>query len=227
MAVDSYTLREVAELLGMSKRTLQRRIHEGAFPNRFLSPGRHGLETRIPAEDVRRVLEDLRRHGREQPQTTAMTVRPRASEATMFPDLPLESSVQSYEPAPLDHISSSPLGPSGLTQTDVETIRDAMLSVVREEREMFLAAVRSALTLRDREIAGLKDELGRMRELMDGVRSGVERLERRVRAETKREADLDLQDWLNTLTPQSTLDVDSVLRELGELESMLGVLEAD
>jgi excisionase family DNA binding protein len=74
MADDSYTLREVAELLGVSKRTLQRRMQEGAFPNRFLSPGRHGLETRIPADDVRLVLEDLRRHGREQPR--AMSVRP-------------------------------------------------------------------------------------------------------------------------------------------------------
>jgi excisionase family DNA binding protein len=227
MADDSYTLREVAELLGVSKRTLQRRIQEGAFPKRFLSPGRHGLETRIPAEDVRRVLEDLRRHGREQPATTAMSVRPRPSERTMVPDLPLDSRVAAYDADSVDHISSSPLEPSALVPADLESLRDSMVAVVREEREMFLAAVRSALTLRDREIAGLKDEIGRLRELMDGVRSGVERLERRVRSEAKREADMDLQAWVEALSPAPSVDVDAVLRELGELESMLGVLEGD
>src|SRR5688572_8999471 len=140
MAEDSYTLREVAELLGVSKRNLQRRIQEGAFPSRFLSPGRHGLETRIPAEDVRRVLEDLRRHGREQPQTTAMSVRPRPSEPTLYPDLPLESLVAAYDSSPVGPISSSALAPSTLTSSDLESLRDAMLAIVREEREMFLAA---------------------------------------------------------------------------------------
>lgn len=223
MADDSYTLREVAELLGLSKRTLQRRIQEGAFPNRFLSPGRHGLETRIPADDVRRVQEDLRRHGREQPRTTAISVRPRPAEPALYGD----ESLVAYEPAPLDHISSAPLTTNLLSQSDLESIRDGMLAVVREEREMFLAAVRSALTLRDREIAGLKDELGRMRELMDGVRSGVERLERRIRSDAKREAELDLQEWVDALSPAVPVDVDAVLEELGELESMLGVLDGD
>jgi hypothetical protein len=224
MAEDSYTLREVAELLGMSKQMLQRRLQEGAFPNRFLSPGRHGLETRIPAEDVRRVLEDLRRHGREQPQTTAMSVRPRPAEPVLYPDLPLDSLVATYESSP-----STPLAASMLTQTDLESLRDAMLAIVREEREMFLAAVRSALNLRDREIAGLKDELGKMRDAMDGVRATVDRLERRLRTEPRPDRDLDLQEWMDALSPSpaNTVDVDSILRELGELESMLGVLEGD
>src|SRR5688572_8394939 len=65
MRGESYTLREVAELLGVSKRTLQRRIRDGAFPGRFLAPGRHGLETRIPAEDVQRALDDVRPQKRE------------------------------------------------------------------------------------------------------------------------------------------------------------------
>lgn len=60
MREESYTLQEVAELLGVSKRTLQRRLRDGAFPSRFLAPGPHGLETRIPAADVRRALEDAR-----------------------------------------------------------------------------------------------------------------------------------------------------------------------
>lgn len=225
MAGDSYTLREVAELLGVSKRTLQRRIQEGAFPNRFLAPGRHGLETRIPAEDVRRVLDELRRHGRAEPRR-AMSVRPRpAMERTVLPQEPLDSLVPSYDATPVDHISSAPPG-TALTQDDVDSLRDAMLSVVREEREMFLAAVRSALTLRDREIAGLKEELGRLRETMERVRSGVERMERRVRSDAE---DADAEAWLDLLVPQGTqpVDVESILHELGELESMLGVLDGD
>ncbi len=214
MADDSYTLREVAELLGVSKRTLQRRIQEGAFPNRFLSPGRHGLETRIAADDVRRLLDDLRRHGREQPRTTAMSVRPQ----------PLDSLVPSYEPAPLDHISSAPIVENALTQTDLESLRDTMLTVVREEREMFLAAVRSALTLRDRGIATLKDELADMRTLIENVRAGVDRLERRVRSDSRRDP-LSVDEWVDALRPAGPVDVDGILEELGALESMLGVFE--
>ena len=122
--------------------------------------------------------------------------------------------------------TSSPLAPGGLTANDLESVRDTMVAIVREEREMFLAAVRSALTLRDREIAGLKDELSRMRDVMDGVRSGVERLERRVRAEAKRESDLELAQWMEALG-KGSVDAEAVLRELGELESMLGALEGD
>jgi excisionase family DNA binding protein len=226
MADDSYTLREVAELLGVSKRSLQRRIQEGAFPNRFLRPGRHGLETRIPAEDVRRVMEEIRRHGREQPRSTAMSVRPRPAERALYPD-PLDNAVASYEPDAIDHISSSPIVENALTAGDLDSLRETMLSTVREEREMFLAAVRSALTLRDREIAGLKDEVSRMRDLMENVRSGVERLERRVRADAQREADAELQEWVEALGTRSAVDAEAVLRELGELESILGVLEGD
>lgn len=227
MAGDSYTLREVAELLGVSKRTLQRRIQEGAFPNRFFAPGRHGMETRIPAKDVRRVLDDLRRHGPAEPRR-AISVRPRpAMERTVLPNEPLDDLIPSYDATPVDHISSSPLGAaSSLMPNDLESLRDAMLGVVREEREMFLAAVRSALTLRDREIAGLKDELGRLREVMEGVRSGVERMERRVRTQAE---EAEAEAWLDLLVPQTGpgVDVDSILHELGELESMLGVLDGD
>lgn len=60
MRAASYSLKEVADLLGVSKRTLQRRIREGAFPGRFLAPGPHGLELRIPADDVKTALESAR-----------------------------------------------------------------------------------------------------------------------------------------------------------------------
>jgi hypothetical protein len=59
VARNSYTLRETAELLGVERRVLQRRLQEGAFPYRFLAPGEDGLEIHIPAEDVDAVIEQM------------------------------------------------------------------------------------------------------------------------------------------------------------------------
>ena len=123
-------------------------------------------------------------------------------------------------------------GASFNTVTDQEVVarsREGDESAYRElirryERPVFSLIFRM---VRDREIAGLKDEVGRMRDLMENVRSGVERLERRVRTEAKREADAELQEWVEALGSRSAVDAEAVLRELGELEAMLGVLEGD
>ena len=53
---DSYSLQEVAERLGISRRTLQRRIKEGEFPRRRLEQTKSGWETRIDANDVEDAL---------------------------------------------------------------------------------------------------------------------------------------------------------------------------
>ena len=56
MSNKSYSLQEVAERLGISRRTLQRRIKEGEFPRRRLEQTSSGWETRISAIDVEDAL---------------------------------------------------------------------------------------------------------------------------------------------------------------------------
>jgi hypothetical protein len=51
---DSYSLREVAELMGVSVDAVVRQVGRGDFPGRFLTAE---LEMRIPVGDVRRALE--------------------------------------------------------------------------------------------------------------------------------------------------------------------------
>ncbi|NJK89326.1 MAG: helix-turn-helix domain-containing protein [Myxococcales bacterium] len=58
MAGDSYSLDEVAALLGLPVAHVVRRIEEGAFPGRFLTSD---WEMRIPVQDVRRAVEQIRR----------------------------------------------------------------------------------------------------------------------------------------------------------------------
>jgi excisionase family DNA binding protein len=245
MASDSYTLREVAELLGVSKRTLQRRIQEGAFPGRFLAPGRHGLETRIPTEDVQRAFEELRRRGAAawragQDESSGRGGPGAMRHATVMPARELESLVPYRAPELVPHDSSgagagvsiaSAAGSNALTSSDLESLRDAMLAIVREEREMFLGAVREALMARDREIVGLKQEMAGMRRIVDAVRGGIESLERRLNGVRAGGQTLDVQAWADMLVgPASAsgrpmVDVDALLRELGELESMIVALD--
>lgn len=54
---DSYSLREVAELLGTSLDGVVRRVEQGEFPGRFLTGE---FEMRIPVADLRRALETAR-----------------------------------------------------------------------------------------------------------------------------------------------------------------------
>lgn len=231
---DSYSLREVAELLGLSRRALQRRIEEGAFPGRFTAAGRSGLETRVPSEDVERELELRRRRGQSSPgwrraeredesiaSSEAGSARP---EVTVTPSRELESLVP-YRRAEI--VESGSLGSGGpgsaLTQSDLESMRDAMLAIVREDREMFLSVVREALVARDREIVTLKHDLATMQRTMEGVRSGLEAIERRLSA--RGEQTIDAQVWADLLageSSESSVDVDALLREISELEQLLG-----
>ncbi|MFO0723764.1 MAG: helix-turn-helix domain-containing protein [Myxococcota bacterium] len=130
----SYSLKEVADLLGVSKRTLQRRIREGAFPGRFLAPGPHGLELRIPAEDVKTALESVRPDER-----------------------PLPTVVPSRYATPNEEESDA---------LDLETLRDAVLAIAREDRSQLIAALETALAARDQEIVALRQEITRLAELI-------------------------------------------------------------
>lgn len=248
MAAESYTLREAAELLGMSKRTLQRRIQEGAFPGRFLASGRNGLETRIPSEDVKNALEELRRRGHSswaRPSSDS-PVRPEVAKrlgtnVTVTPGRELESLIPYETPELVSGAASSvvsvpaaavPAGPSALTQSDLESLRETMLAMVREDREMFLGAVREALMVRDREIVSLRREVTGMRRAVEAVRGGLESMERRLATARDQTQTLDVQLWADvlgaSLAPSKPMvDVDSILKELGELESMIVALDRD
>lgn len=212
MSQESYSLKEVAELLGMSRRTLQRHLQEGAFPGRFLALGSDGLEIRVPAEDVRQLLEGER--GVSAASAYTMPIPGRLSE--------LDSMVP-YRPQVPEPVSAPPLYASALTHSDLESLRDAMLAIVREERESFLGAVREALVARDREIERLRETVAGLRASMDGMRGGLEAVERRVSAAWQAS---EVRPWswaeaLGGLEPES-VDVDRLLRELGDLEALLG-----
>lgn len=215
MAEESYTLPEVADLLGISKRTLQRRIQEGAFPGRYLAPGVAGLEMRIPAADVVRAQRELAREA-----TPEMT-------RTLAP-APIEDRRDSLLPRPgeVAAISSAPVFREAVEIGSVEQIRRAVVELVREEREMFLGAVRDALIVRDRELNELRSEIESLRSSVDGVRSVVERFESELQREWRAQADRPAA-WSEVLgVPKNgggagALDVDSLLRELGELEALV------
>lgn len=204
--MESYTLREVAELLGISKRTLQRRIQEGAFPGRFLAPGRHGLETRIPAEDVRRMLDELRRHGqaawRESPE-----VGQREDGLVKFGETAL----------PPERVMES-----GLTYRDLDSLRDAVLAIVREERDVFMRAVKVAMDSKDQEISRLRDDMGRIRSLLDSMRGEMREVRQSLSTESKKEG------WSEVMGvgPES-VDVEVLLKQMGELEAMVNSLSLD
>src|SRR5687768_9051991 len=102
---DSYSLREVGELLGLSRRALQRRIDEGAFPGRFLASGRNGLETRFPAPEVEREVELQKRRGWRRESV----ISDEPNTPTITPARELESLVPYRTP---ELVESQPSGPS-------------------------------------------------------------------------------------------------------------------
>ncbi len=217
MANESYNLREVAELLGVNKRTLQRRIQEGAFPGRYLAPGVAGLEMRIPSADVDRARRELAREAA--PIATA----------TITPVGGRHDSLLPYRAGEVESISSGPIFRDSTHRVEVEEIRDVVVSLVREEREMFLGAVRDALIVRDREVADLRKEVSGLRESMEAVRAGVERFERKLESEWRARADRPAawSEVLGVPAKSGAVDVDDLLRELSELEALVGGFPPD
>lgn len=216
MAEDSYSLREVAELLGVNKRALQRRIQEGAFPGRYLAPGIGGLEMRIPRADVERARRQLAREANPEPTRTMAPV----------PLPPRPDSLLPYRSSEVEAISSAPIYRESTERVEVEELRNVVLQLVREEREMFLGAVRDALIVRDREVAELRREISGLRESVDAMRQGVERFERQLQREWQAQIDRPAA-WSEVLgVPKNggAVDVDKLLRELGELEALVGDL---
>ena len=198
MPGESYSLREVAELLGVSKRTLQRRIKEGAFPGRFLAPGRHGLETRVPAADVQRALDEL---GSRHPGSYPPSVVP--------PSDGREEQLVPYRS-----------GPTALTHTDLDALKDSMVALVREDRQHFLATVQEALDDRTRELSALRGQIA-------GLQGAVDRLRRKLESgelatPSMRPSELVLE---SAASDRRAFDVDAVLKEIQEIEDLLDSLQ--
>ena len=199
MSAESYSLAEAAELLGVSKRTLQRQIRDGAFPGRFLAPSAHGMEMRLPAVDV----------AHAGGKTDGLSVRSRddvewsEGQLATIPKVPV--------------IQSS----SALTVVDVQVLREGLMSLIREERAVFLAEVRAAVERRD------ESQRGDIEEMKIAVQEMSEELARvRTVVSETNGASNGSGRWVETLGGKpSELDVDDLLSELGELEAMLGLTE--
>ena len=194
MSAESYSLAEVAELLGVSKRTLQRQIRDGAFPGRFLAPSAHGMEMRIPAVDI--------------------------VQAGGSPErLPARSANDSgWSAGQLATLSSLPTRDNAvLSPADVQGLRDGLMALIREERAVFLAEVRAVVERRDEVHAS---ELQAVRETLQSLVHEVSE----VKTEVKSWDDARRGAWAEAIGGKaSELDVDGLLSELSELEAMLGV----
>ena len=112
-------------------------------------------------------------------------LRPRAApawgvEPSYRPDPTPESLERQEALVPYESAAPVPANESGVSLRDLQSLRDAMITTIRADREQFLLTVRDALKARDQEIAALRGEVGSMRRAMEQVRSGLEGVERRL-----------------------------------------------
>lgn len=197
MAADSYSLAEVAELLGVSKRALQRQIRDGAFPGRFLAPSPHGMEMRIPAVDVARAGS--------------------VNDSGSLPPTPAGD----WSDGHLANLSNGPSSSTALAPLYPPDAHEGLQGLLREERMALLEEVRRAIAKRD---AADQVELKAIRRAVETLTEEVVRLRESVSASR---VDGSHVRWAETLGGTSpALDVDGLLAELGELEAMLGVPES-
>ena len=200
MSSESYSLAEVAELLGVSKRTLQRQIRDGAFPGRFLAPSPHGMEMRIPATDVARAGGNIE------------SIRPRVQ-------TDLEWSERQLATVP-DATPAVAARPVETMQLDV--LKEGLMTLIREERVAFLAEVKALVERHEEARTG---ELRAVRTAVQGIAEELVQVREELRAQEER--GLRRMGWAETLGGKpSELDVDGLLAELGELEAMLGVVDS-
>jgi len=209
MSGESYTLREVAELLGVSKRTLQRRIKDGAFPQRFLAPGRHGLETRIPAEDVQQALEELK-HKTRVPRF-AVSQAPASIKPTVL---------STPYPVATNEFSSS----LSMSVNDLEAFRDSMLETIREEREQFLGTLRDALLSRDRELDALRGQVGSLEQVILRLQDRLQNItEEPKRLPAPEREDPSLLPARVLSSEEMSVEAKTILDEIETLEALLGL----
>ncbi len=229
MSTESYTLRQVAELLGLTRRALQQRIHAGAFPGRFLAMGPDGPEMHVPARDVEQLLEASRGRGRDWVEATQVDQQARSlppGQASLIGPRDDDEVFLRLSDGELE-VASSPAYPSPLAEPDLEALRAWVIAAVREERAAVVAGLREALQARDHEVGRLRDEIVGLRRVMEQTASGVKALEVREahRAARLQEERAGWAELLARTEPQP--DLEHIERELDALESMLAAIERE
>ena len=210
MTEESYNLQEVAEMLGISRRALHKRLREGIFPERFLAQGRYGLETRIPASDVEAALHDLRQSAPQRLESSRPEF-PRRELARGALSAPDEPTTDTPTTLPMARVETLPQA------LDPDRLKDVLLAVVREDREQMLRALRGALASRDEELHGLRTQLVEVHRAVERLRDRIEGWELLVGSPQRREPGLPVPP---PVTPEEDL-VDQLLRELAELEGLV------
>lgn len=213
MVQASYTLQEAAARLGITRRVLQRRIQDGEFPSRFMAPGPHGPELRIPADALPADAPGA--------ESRAMIPAP-----TAIPTAP-----SAVGPAPDWGLTEAPQASptttqlSSLTHSDLESLRDAVIAIVREEREVFLDSMQSVLAGRDAPLEEVQREVQQANARLDRLQSNLQRMEGELGRWWRSQAE-GSETWAELIGAErdpSGLDVDELLQELSGLESMLGL----
>jgi hypothetical protein len=227
LSTESYTLRQVAELLGLTRRALQQRIHAGAFPGRFLAMGPDGPEMHVPARDVEQLLEAHRGRNRDWVEATQVDQQVRSlppGQVSLIGPRDDDEGFLRLGEGDLE-VASSPVYPSPLAEFDLEALRAWVLAAVREERETLVASLRDIIQARDHEVGRLRDEVVALRRVMEQTASGVRAMEVREaqRAARLKEERAGWAELFARTEPQ--LDLEPIERELDALETMLAALQ--
>ena len=96
----SYSLKESAEFLRISKRTLQRKLKDGFFPGRFLTDTKFGMQIRIPRSELitfsqsnkKKKLPTAKRKRKE--QKSSLSIKSSPPNAEIIPSLSIEQKMK-------------------------------------------------------------------------------------------------------------------------------------
>lgn len=208
MSEESYSLREAAQRLGISKRSLQQCIKDGAFSGLFLAPVHDGLEARIPVEEIEEAIDDL------QEKST------RPSPALTQTPSPLEiKSAPFIEAQPLSKLEALPR-PLPDAPTQLKPRQDA----IAEERPLFLETVTEALLGRDQEFNVLRGQVVQLEQVVLQMQDKLQDLGESPRQLVSPEvADRNLLSAIAGTSRPLSVETKSILDELDTLEALLGL----
>ena len=194
MTADSYSLDEVAKILRITRRSLERRIQEGAFPGRYLAPGLYGLEMRIPVADVDR----LERGAQSLQEDSEL---PEGRSLVRRRNVELES--QSRE----------------VIESDWPEVRGEVISTFSKERELVLGKVQELMASQKEEIVGLKSELLEIKAAIGNMTMNFDKFESSWKIQTEHQKAIG---DLGT-NSDSEANIEELMSELADLEAMLAV----